>query len=159
MKLKFKGIILIIAFFSLGILQMKAQALEPVSWTVSIDNSSENEADLVYEAKIDEGWHIYALVVSDDQEAMGPFPTEIILNESKDLTKVGRLIEEKTPISSYDKAFEMDLYYHEDVVKFRQTVSFSNTESFALSGEIIFMACDDEKCIFPDPIKFEIIID
>ncbi len=37
-----------------------AQQLDPVKWTYKVNETSATEAELVFTAKLDAGWHLYS---------------------------------------------------------------------------------------------------
>ena len=41
-------------------LSLWAQQLDPVKWTYSVRETSATEAELVFTAKLDAGWHLYS---------------------------------------------------------------------------------------------------
>ncbi|TVR38869.1 MAG: thiol:disulfide interchange protein [Cryomorphaceae bacterium] len=123
--------------------------LEPVKWDFSIEDEGNNNFVFVAKATIDEHWHLY----SQHLESLdGPIPTEFLFEQQPGLELVG-VVEEPTPITAYDSLFEMMVSYFDKEAEFRQ--KFRNTGGLtALKGSVGFMACDDERCIFPDPEEF-----
>ena len=142
----------IIAFFALIVLNAAAtaQVYDPVKWTFEVKAAGENQFDLVAKATIEPKWHVYASVVSDDPEAIGPIPTSIFFAENPNIEAVGALKEGKY-ITHFDPNFEMDLNYFENSAEFTQRFKI-NAADFTGEAELSYMACDDSKCIFPDPV-------
>ncbi|MCH2199058.1 MAG: thioredoxin family protein [Flavobacteriales bacterium] len=132
-----------------------AQIEEPVTWDLSIEKKANNEFELVAKASIEEKWHVYASVISDDPDAFGPIPTTVVFKDTLGFTTIGSL-KEGEYITHYDPNFEMDLNYFEDEVEFRQGFKFEG-QSAEIEGQLDYMACDDSKCIFPDPIFFTLV--
>ncbi|WP_306640862.1 protein-disulfide reductase DsbD family protein [Sanyastnella coralliicola] len=132
-----------------------AQIEEPVTWDLSIEKKANNEFELVAKASIEAKWHVYASVISDDPDAFGPIPTTVVFKDTLGFTTIGSL-KEGEHITHYDPNFEMDLNYFEDEVEFRQGFKFEG-QSAEIEGQLDYMACDDSKCIFPDPIYFTLI--
>ncbi|NQX92359.1 MAG: thiol:disulfide interchange protein, partial [Flavobacteriales bacterium] len=100
-------LVLLFSFFALGSIG-KAQILEPVKWEFTSSVDDNNQLTLSAKATIEDKWHVYATVISDDPEAFGPLPTEVIWEESADYSIVGKL-KEGEYITHYDPNFEMDL--------------------------------------------------
>ncbi len=134
-----------------------SQIVDPVKWKFSIETLSANELEVIATATIDEKWHVYALKVSDDPDAIGPIPTSLKLNKSSDYEPIGSVTEGKF-ITHFDPNFEMDLNYFENTAKFKQKVKITSLskEGFLISGVLEYMACDDSRCIFPEPVKFKV---
>lgn len=145
--------ILVFCFFLLSLVSV-AQIEDPVDWSFRIESSKEREAVLICTATIQSGWHIYALKVSDDPNAIGPLPTVISLDPSSDYKAKGSPSEGKY-ITHFDKNFELDLNYFEGKAIFKQVISLKKEGAVRVTGRVEYMACNDEKCIFPDPELFE----
>jgi thiol:disulfide interchange protein len=134
-----------------------AQIFEPVKWKFKANVISVTEAEIVATATIEEKWHVYALKVSNNPDAIGPIPTSIKINTSKDYTTSGPVKEGKY-ISHFDTQFEMELNYYENSAEFKQKIKFKGDKAIKVSGVVEYMACNDERCIFPDPELFELEI-
>lgn len=127
--------------------------LEPVKWTFKIEETGPNQYVFIAKADIDDKWHLY----SQHLESLdGPLPTEFLFEQTAGLKMIGG-VQEPEPITKYDPVFEMELSYFDNEVEFRQ--EFEDTgELVALVGSVGFMACDDERCIFPDPEEFRLVL-
>jgi hypothetical protein len=66
-------VLLLTGFLFLFSNPLTAQILKPVSWEVSAEKTGNNEYTLIYKAKIEDGWKVYA----NDIEPGGPIPTTI----------------------------------------------------------------------------------
>lgn len=136
-------------------LGLNAQIFQPVKWKFSVKPLENNEYEITASASIDDTWHVYAQVVSDKADAIGPIPTTVKFNPSNDYTLVGKTKEGKY-ITHFDPNFEMDLNYFEKSASFKQKIKAKSDKPFTLSGVIEYMACNDERCIFPDPELFDL---
>jgi thiol:disulfide interchange protein DsbD len=134
-----------------------AQILEPAHWKFKATDEGADIVKITATATIDKGWHIYALEASADPNAMGPIPTSLVLKASKDFELSGKPQQGKY-ITHFDPNFSLDLNYFENSAVFSQKIKTKNAGEFKLEGVIEFMACDEEKCIFPDPVNFELVI-
>ncbi len=127
--------------------------LEPVKWTFSANKVSDSEYDLVFDAKIDEGWHMYSKKMEKPDE--GPIPVNFFWNEKDDnVSYVGEMKEdiEKTE-KAYDDIFEMDL------IKFKKNATFTqrikiNDLSKAVKAKFEFASCDKKGCLPPEIVPF-----
>jgi thiol:disulfide interchange protein DsbD len=143
------GIILSILFVVLTITTGLSQILQPVKWSFDSKRISEKEAEVIFKATIDPGWHVY----SNDLPEGGPIPTSFNFTASGEYELKGKITTPK-PIEMYDKAFEMDLRYFNGVAEFTQRIALKTTEAFQITGELEFMACDDSRCLPPEYVEF-----
>ena len=147
--------VFVLALFSLFQFVASAQIFQPVKWKFSVKPLENNEYEISASAVIDDTWHVYALSVSDKADAIGPIPTTLKLNASPDFELVGKTKEGKY-ITHFDPNFEMDLNYFEKSASFKQKIKAKSDKPFTLSGVVEYMACNDERCIFPDPELFDL---
>jgi thiol:disulfide interchange protein len=134
-----------------------AQILEPVKWKYKAELIGTEEAEIILSCTIEAGWHVYACKLSDKADAIGPIPTTLKLDPSPNYELVGKTKEGKY-ITHYDPNFEMDLNYFENTASFSQKIKIKSDKPFQITGALEYMACNDERCIFPDPVKFKISI-
>ena len=146
-------------FFSFAILLHaaipKAQIFEPVKWKFQCVPEENGEHLFSATATIDGGWHVYALRVSSDPNAIGPIPTSLKFTPNADIEIIGKPSEGKF-ITHLDPNFEMELNYFENSATFKQKLKLKTDKTTTLKGEIEYMACNDERCIFPEPASFSI---
>jgi|694.fasta_scaffold07825_7 thiol:disulfide interchange protein len=154
MKLK-KYILTLVATLIISVLT--AQIFEPVKWKFKANVLNDKEAEIIASAVIEEKWHVYALKLSDKADAIGPIPTTIKLNPAPGYELQGSPQEGKY-ITHFDANFEMDLNYFENTAQFKQKIKIKTDKPFKVSGVVEYMACNDERCIFPDPELFELEI-
>jgi thiol:disulfide interchange protein len=142
-----KKIFLLFLFFTTVI---SAQE-NPVAWSFESKKVSDCEYDLIFNAKIDEPWHIYSIVKSGKD---GPNPTSIVFTKSKEYELVGKL-KESPPIKEFDKVFEMNVAYHPKTASFTQRVKLLSSSKIKISGKYEAQACTETMCTFPPTDKFE----
>lgn len=150
--------IVMIVFSALFATSASAQIVDPVQWKFTSEIGKDNEATIIATATIEPKWHVYALKVSDDPNAIGPIATTLVLKSSADF-KVDGGVKEGKYITHYDPNFEMDLNYFENKAVFKQKIKLLTDKPFEVKGTLEYMACDDSKCIFPSPIDFTVKID
>ena len=123
---------------------------EKVEWTYSYDSASET---ITITAEIEEGWHLYSQHINEN---LGPVATFIEFQENKNQFKlVGKTIE-PTPITEYDPNFEGDLSFFKDSVESIQKLKIKT--SGEVRGTITFMVCNEEMCLPPVDIDFNLMI-
>ncbi len=128
-----------------------AQIQEPIKWSSSVNTISESEAELIFTATIDEGWHLYSQTLPNDD---GPIATEFTFTESSDYELIGKVMEPEA-ISEFDKNFDMVLNYFAKEVSFKQKIKILNPNGFTVQAESYSMVCNDEMCLPPEAIEFE----
>lgn len=135
------GIILTISGFS--------QALDPVKWSFSSEQTGDNEFDLVFEALIDPPWHLYSAFLPEN----GPIATKAIYNDTEGYELVGDIIELTPATIKFDEGFKMKIGTIEKRAEFKQKVKLTAASSI-ISGEIEYQVCDDANCLPPAYAEF-----
>ncbi len=135
------------AFLLFLCLSLSAQIQEPVKWKFSLNANSE----LILEASIDHGWHLYDMNLPDG----GPNSTTITFEALKGIELLGKVIPATKPITKYDKQFGMDLRWYEKSVVFKQKFKVTDPANFKLAGGVEFQVCDDKSCLPPTTEEFE----
>ncbi|MGQ1945947.1 cytochrome c biogenesis protein CcdA [Geofilum sp. OHC36d9] len=130
----------------------QAQVLQPVKWNFSIKSTGENTVEVIAEATIDNPWHLYSTTIPEG----GPIATSINFEPSEAYTITGELKQSKDPKMVFDEAFQMELGYFSDKVTFTRDIEITGNGPITISGYVEFMACDDERCLPPDTIEFQL---
>lgn len=120
-----------------------SQILEPVSWEITANKIEPNTIELIFNANIDEGYHLYSLTIPED----GPLPTVFTFEDSKDFSIDGGVSEIIIPIEEYDETFEMDIKFFEDKASFKQVIKLNSDNEIPIVGEIAYMVCNDVGCV------------
>ncbi len=130
-----------------------SQILNPVKWTTSVEKVSESEYDLLIQATIEEGWHLYSQNVPED----GPIPTNFTFVKTDDYELVGNTSEEEGH-TVFDAVFNMNIKYFENKAVFKQRVKITSKSNFKITGEVEFMVCDDSSCLPPTFVDLDFSI-
>ena len=145
-----------VLFLSLLILSIStfSQIHDPVKWSTSVEKVSDSEYDLIIQATIEEGWHLYSQNVPED----GPIPTSFNFEKTNDYELVGETSEEEGHTVN-DPVFDMKIKYFENKAIFKQRVKKLSENTLNITGELEFMVCDDESCLPPTfvDIEFQIL--
>jgi thiol:disulfide interchange protein DsbD len=144
-------------FFFLGLIVLMglmgnvliAQQLDPVKWKYSVKETSATEAELVFTAQLDKGWHLYSQYTSPD----GPLAIEFTFEESKDYERVGKVMEPK-PHEEMDDIFKCIVKSFSGKVVFRQKVKRLSDKDFTVKGTVSYQLCNDGSCIAPEDHDF-----
>ena len=110
---------------------------------------SNTEAELVFTANIDKGWHLY----SQDIPEGGPIPTTFHIEKGMGFFLTGTVTEPKAT-EVFDKQFDMKVKYFSTKVEFRQKVRVVSTKPVEVKGYVEYMCCDDEQCLPPNEVPF-----
>ncbi|EDM43127.1 thiol:disulfide interchange protein dsbD, putative [unidentified eubacterium SCB49] len=134
---------LVLAMFAF-ISTSTSQILEPVKWTSEVKKTGEDTYDLIFNAEIEDKWHLYTQNIPEN----GPIPTTFNFeNEEGKYELVGDVSESKSH-SSFDKIFEMELSYFDHSAQFIQKIKVLDPSLSTIVTSVDFQSCDDEKCIF-----------
>lgn len=132
-------------FFMLLCVFSMAQVLNPVKWNSHTKKINDDTFELVMEATLDEGWHIFS---SYHQDGGIGIPTALTWKENKDFELQNKLKEIGKLHDEYNEMFEEQQKFFGDKVAFVQTVKA--TTATTAEVELMFQVCDDEKCLAPD---------
>lgn len=134
--------LIIISLLILAVEFSFSQIKQPVKWSYSTNSISDNEAELIFKAKIDDGWHLYSQHVKEN----GPLPTVFTFKTSKYYTLKGKTTEPAGK-TEYDKTFEMDIKFFSKSAEFKQKVIINSDKDFNITGTLDYMVCNDGSCI------------
>ena len=134
-------------------LSANAQKLNPVKWTFEAVKKSDKQYDLIFTANVEAPWHIYSQFVKK-----GPVPTSILFKKNALVIVKGAAKEVGKLEKHYDKNFGADIAYFSNKVQFVQTITLRAASKTSVSGEIEYMVCNDERCLPPTKIPFEVAI-
>ena len=121
-----------------------AQMMDPVHFTSQLKLLKEGEAELVFSATIDPGWHVYSTNLGND----GPISASFNTVKMEGAEPVGKLQARGSEIKKYDKLFDMELRYFEKAVTFVQKISFTKPQ-YDIDCYVEYGACNDEACLPP----------
>ena len=143
MKKLFKLVLLtaMTAVFSIGLASAQDDK-QPAQWKYTVNEVGEGTYEIVFEAAIDKGWHLYDLGPYD---MMGPNPTVVTFENVEGATLDGTAYELDEPIVVFDEVFGMEIGYYENVARFAQKVVV-NEPTAKLTGYIEWMECNDVGC-------------
>lgn len=128
-------------------------AQDPVKWSISSVKQGPGEWDLVFTAKADPGWYIYSLEHFGDA---GPMPTTFAFDTLPGYSLVGATVEAGPhKKEGMDPVFEMKVKKYAETATFTQRIRTDAPDN-PVTGRFDFMTCNDEACIFPDPVYFTV---
>lgn len=121
----------------------------PVHFSVQQKQVSPTEVEVIFTAKIDQGWHVY----STNLPADGPTSASLHVDKAEGVTPVGKLTPRGKELNVYDKTFEMKLRYFENSVGFVQRYKIT-AKTYSIKGYLEYGACNDEMCLPPTQVEF-----
>lgn len=142
--------------FTLGLLLMVisclsvvAQMQDPVHFKTEWNIISANEAEIIFSATIDPGWHVYSTDLGDG----GPTQATINIDKISGAALDGKLKPGSNEIKKMDPIFEMEVKFFEKTAKFTQKVKLTGGK-YSVSGYLEYGACNDENCLPPTSVDF-----
>ncbi len=143
-----KKILTIIALVAVT-LCAHAQIFEPVHFKSEMKELGGGEAEIVFSATIDEGWHLYSTELGQD----GPISATFYVNKLEGATLVGKLTPRGNEVKQYDDMFGMELRFFEGSASFVQRVKFTASD-YDIDCYLEYGACNDEMCLPPTQVPF-----
>ena len=135
-----KIVFLLVAFFAF--VTANSQVLDPVKWKSKTEKISETEYNLVLEATIDSGWHLYSQFTPDG----GPIPLSFAFVPAKGVYELVGKTKESTYKKHFNDVFGVDEFFFEKKAKFIQKVTIGSAEGATIKAEIDYQVCK-EVCI------------
>lgn len=129
-----------------------AQKTDPVQWNFVAAKKGDKTYEVTFSAIVSKPWHIY----SQTTPKGGPVPTKITY-KTNPLVVVGGTAKENGALKQiHDKFFGVDVKYFSDKVDFVQTVTLKANAKTNIAGTIEYMVCNDEECLPPKKVPFDL---
>ena len=138
---RFIALLICITNFAYGYAQIQT----PVKWNRTVNYISDNEAELVFDATIQEDWHLY----SQYQNGMAlPLRFNFVADESN-YKSLGdsKLLEKPKYEEHYDEVFKETERYLKKKASFTYKIKLLTNKSFDISGSLDGQACIEGKCV------------
>ena len=133
-----------------AVLTVQAQLQNPVHFKSELKTGKGAEAEIVFTATIDKGWHVYSTDLGQD----GPIEATFNVVKMEGAEKVGKLTPQGKVIKQYDEMFGMELKYFEDKVTFVQKIRFTKPQ-YTIDCYLEYGACNDQSCMPPTQVEFK----
>ncbi len=130
-----------------------AQVLQPVNWSFSKKQLSEEEFELVFTAKIDDHWHLYAQYLPPENFSL---PTYFEFDSLVDVELIDTVYEQSEVHEAFEELAGAISRWFEHEAVFTQKVKITGEQPY-ISGFIDYMTCDDKQCIKLDE-DFEFLL-
>ena len=137
-------------FLLLFAVALQAQIQDPVKFKFELKTLAAGEAEAVFTAAIDKGWHVYSTDLGDG----GPISATFNVEKISGAEMVGKLKPVGKEVSTFDKLFEMKVRYFENTAQFVQKLKLTGGD-YQIEGYLEYGACNDENCLPPTQVPFK----
>jgi thiol:disulfide interchange protein DsbD len=134
----------------LSALTVTAQMQDPVHFRSELKTISDTEAELLFSATIDAGWHVYSTGLGND----GPISATFHADKMEGAKTVGSLKARGKEQKVFDKLFDMEVRYFEKAVTFVQKIQFTKPQ-YDIECYVEYGACNDQMCMPPSTIELK----
>lgn len=145
----------IILLAIIGLMFSAVQAQNPVSWSFSAKKIDDKTYEVHMTANIQSGWHLYSQNQPDDAIAI---PTGFTINNNPLIKLDGKIREMGSLEKFHDKKLDVSANQYSNKVDFVQVVKLKASAKTNLSGSVEFQTCNDEKCLPPRTVNFNVAI-
>ena len=132
------------------VLAAKAQMVAPVHFTTTLKVLEGGEGEIVFNGRIDAGWHVYSTDLGND----GPISATFNVVKLEGVETVGKLKARGDELKQYDKMFGMELRYFEHKATFVQRIRFTKPK-YDIDCYLEYGACNDELCMPPTQVELK----
>ena len=133
-----------------AVLTAAAQMQDPIHFHSELKRISDTEAELLFQATIDAGWHVYSTGLGNN----GPISATFHADRMEGAQTVGALKARGNEIKQFDKMFGMEVRYFEQAVTFVQKIRFTQPR-YDISCYIEYGACSDAMCLPPSSAELK----
>ena len=119
------------------VLAVKAQMVDPVHFKAELKTGNGAEAEIVFHATIDQGWHVYSTEIGED----GPIEATFNVVKMEGAELVGKLVPK-------------GLKYFEGEATFVQKIRFTKPE-YDIDCYLEYGACSDASCMPPSEVALK----
>ena len=134
----------------LAVITAAAQMQDPVHFRSELKTISDTEAELLFSATIDAGWHVYSTGLGND----GPISATFHADKMEGAKTVGSLKARGKEQKVFDKMFDMEVRYFENAVTFVQKIQFTKPQ-YDIECYVEYGACNDQMCMPPSTIELK----
>ena len=134
----------------LAVVSLFAQMMDPVHFSSKLKMLKGDEAEIVFTANIDAGWHVY----STDLGSGGPISASFNVVKMDGAEAIGKLQPFGKEIKQFDKLFDMDVRYFEHAATFVQKIRFTKP-AYDIDCYLEYGACNDQTCMPPSEVLFK----
>jgi thiol:disulfide interchange protein DsbD len=153
-----KGLLKQIISFTFAILLTNTQLLaqeknNPAKWSYEVKKITQNEFELIFNLKLDKGFHIWALKPGGDGFQIVP---SFNFEKKSTLKMIGPIIEKGKLVTLNMEGVDGPVSYLSDDVQYIQRIKVTNET--IIKGEHEYQICNDVMCLPPTTQSFSFII-
>ena len=130
---------------------VQGQMMDPVHFTSQLKMLDGNEAEIVFSATIDDGWHVYSTDMGDDGPVSATF--NVVMMEGAET--VGTLKPRGNIVKQFDNMFGMELRFFEKQAAFVQKIRFTKPQ-YTIDCYLEYGACNNEMCMPPTQVELKL---
>ena len=138
---------LLAVIFSIGV---RGQMMDPVHFTSQLKMLEGDEAEIIFSATVDPGWHVYSTDMGND----GPISATFNAVKMDGVETVGKLKPRGNVVKQFDKMFDMELRFFERKATFVQKIRFTKPQ-YTIDCFLEYGACNDEMCMPPSQVELK----
>ena len=144
-----KTVLMSLLLFVTFALQAVAQMQEPIHFKSELKKKSATEAEIVFTATIDDGWHVYSTELPDG----GPISATFNVDKMEGVELVGKLTPVGKEEDKFDQMFQMQVRFFEHNAQFVQKIKITGA-TYSIEGYLQYGACNDQNCLPPTSVEF-----
>lgn len=131
-------------------ISVQAQIKDPIKFKTEFKSLSDTEAEIVFTATMENGWHVY----STGLEEGGPISASFNIDKITGAEVVGALKPRGKELQKKDPLFDnMLVRYFEGKAQFAQKIKLKGGK-YEIVGYLQYGACDDKTCLPPTNVEF-----
>ena len=138
---------LLAVIFSISV---RGQMMDPVHFTSQLKMLDNGEAEIICNATVDPGWHVYSTDLGND----GPVSATFNAVKMDGVETVGKLKPRGNVTKQFDKMFDMELRFFEHKATFVQKIRFTKPQ-YTIDCYLEYGACNDEMCMPPSQVELK----
>ena len=138
---------LLAVIFSISV---RGQMMDPVHFTSQLKMLEGDEAEIIFSATVDPGWHVYSTDMGND----GPISATFNAVKMDGVETVGKLKPRGNVVKQFDKMFDMELRFFERKATFVQKIRFIRPQ-YTIDCFLEYGACNDEMCMPPSQVELK----
>lgn len=138
---------LLAVIFSISV---RGQMMDPVHFTSQLKMLDNGEAEIIFNATVDPGWHVYSTDLGND----GPISATFNAVKMDGVETVGKLKPRGNVVKQFDKMFDMELRFFEHKATFVQKIRFTKPQ-YTIDCFLEYGACNDEMCMPPSQVELK----
>ena len=124
--------------------------IDPVHFTSQLKMLEGDEAEIVFSATVDPGWHVYSTDLGND----GPISATFNAVKMDGVETVGKLKPRGNVTKQFEKMFDMELRFFEHKATFVQKIRFTKPQ-YNIDCYLEYGACNDEMCMPPTQVELK----